>query len=139
MKAGRPRQDLTDRELQLMTILWDNPQGLPVKTIVALHPDPRPHVNSVATILKILEEKGHVTHRSVGGAHIFTPLTQRQEAGRRSISSIVSNFFGNSYKNVVSALVDDNRLSVDELREIISLIEQRDNLNNSDQPDSSIH
>lgn len=125
MKAGRPRQILTDRELQLMTILWDNPGGLSVRRIVELHPDPRPHVNSVATILKILEEKGHVSHSTIAGAHIYEAVTARGEAGRRSINSLVSNFFGNSYKNVVSALIDDKCLSVDELKEIIDMIENQ--------------
>lgn len=130
MKAGRPRQSLTERELQLMNILWDYPEGLSVRRIVELHPEPRPHVNSVATILKILEEKNHVTHRSEGGTHFYSAVTDRREAGRRSISSVVSNFFGNSYKNVVSALIDDNRISAEELREIVDMIEGRNKLQN---------
>lgn len=126
MKAGRPKQILTERELQLMTILWDNPGGLSVRRIVELHPDPKPHVNSVATILKILEDKGHVSHRSEGGAHIFMAVTCRSDVGRKSFSAVVSNFFGNSYRNVISSLVDDRQLTIGELKEIIAMIEARD-------------
>lgn len=135
MKAGRKTQGLTQRELDILKILWDaqdeqssqisatSPAGLFVREIVKRHPKPQPHVNTIATQLKILEEKGHVAHETIGGSHRYYPITQREDVRDRSLRSIISDFFGNSYKSVVSALVAEEKISVEELREIIDMVE----------------
>lgn len=123
MKPGRKPQALTERELQLMKILWECPEGMFVRQIVELHPEPRPHVNTVATILKILEEKGHVGHDVIGNSHRYHALTEKDDFRDRSLRSLIGDFFGNSYKSVVSALVKEEKISVDELQEIIDMVQ----------------
>lgn len=127
MKAGRKIQGLTQRELDILKILWDeqeaNGGGLFVREIVERHAAPLPHVNTVATQLKILEEKGHVAHESIGGSHRYFPVTRREDVRERSLRSVIADFFGNSYKSAVSALVAEEKISVEELREIIDMVE----------------
>lgn len=125
MKSGRKAQQITDRELDLMKILWENPDGLLVREIVERHPEPRPHVNTVATLIKILEEKGHVSHTIEGNAFRYHAVTPQKELRNRSMKSLINNFFGNSYKSAVSALVEDEKISVADLHEIIEMIEKR--------------
>lgn len=125
MKSGRKAQQITDRELDLMKILWENPDGLLVREIVERHPEPLPHVNTVATLIKILEEKGHVSHTIEGNAFRYHALTPQKELRNRSMKSVINNFFGNSYKSAVSALVEDEKISVADLHEIIEMIEKR--------------
>ena len=125
MKSGRKAQQITDRELDLMKILWESPDGLLVREIVERHPEPRPHVNTVATLIKILEEKGHVSHTIEGNAFRYHAVTPQKELQNRSMKSLINNFFGNSYKSAVSALVEDEKISVADLHEIIEMIEKR--------------
>ena len=121
MKAGRrPSSGLTEREQEIMSILWAH-GPIFVREMLEYFPEPRPHVNTVSTIVRILEEKGHVSHETIAGSHQYYALTPQTEYRR-----LVRDFFNNSYKMAVSALVEEEKVSVDELREIIDMIEQRD-------------
>lgn len=123
MKAGRKKQVLTEKEQVLMQILWKRGPMLVREMVDAYPEEPSPHFNTVATTLRILEDKGFVGHNTLGGSHQFYAILEKDEVRNRSIAEIVRNFFDNSYKNAVSALVEDEKLSVDELKEIISIIE----------------
>lgn len=125
MKSGRKRQALTEREYDILKILWSgNEEGMTVREIVAAHTEPRPHVNTVATIVKIMEEKGTVSHKDGGAAFRYLPAKTREDVRERSLKNIVSDFFNNSYKNAVSALVEEEKISIEELREIIRKVEE---------------
>ncbi len=124
MKAGRKKQILTEKEAELMNILWDC-GPLFVREIVEKYPQPRPHFNTVATTVRILEEKGYVAHEAIGGAHRFYAVASKNEFRDKSLAGIIRDYFGNSYKSVVSALAEEEKISVEELREIITFIEQK--------------
>lgn len=124
MKSGRKPQILTERELPIMKALWER-GPLFVREIVETYAEPRPHQNTVATLVKILEEKGHVTHENVGNYHRYMAVTPQKELRNRSLLGVISNFFDNSYKAVVSALAEEEKISADELREIIRMIEKK--------------
>lgn len=122
MKAGRKPQVLTEKEMVIMKLLW-NHGPMSVRQMLELYPEPKPHFNTVSTLVRILEEKGHVSHTSQGGAYCYHPIAREEDFRNRSLSELVSNFFNNSYKNAVSALVEDEKISVDDLKDIIRLIE----------------
>ena len=124
MKAGRKRQMLTEKESVIMHMLWERGPMF-VREMVELYPEPRPHVNTVATLVRILEEKGYVAHEVLGGAHRFYAVADKNDFRDRSLSEIIRNYFGNSYKSAVSALAEEEKISVAELREIIDMIESR--------------
>lgn len=107
-----------------MKALWEK-GPLYARQIVDLYPDPKPHQNTVATILKILEEKGHVGHEAIGNAHIYHAITPKEEVRRKSLGNLISDFFDNSYKGVVSALIGEEKLSIEELKEIIEMVEKK--------------
>ena len=98
-----------------------------VKEMVELYPDPRPHVNTVSTTVRILEDKGYVAHESTGGSHRYFAVARMEDFRERSLADLVRNYFNNSYKSAVSALVEDDKISIDELREIIDIIERKQN------------
>ena len=102
---------LTEKETAIMQMLWDR-GPLFVREMVELYPEPKPHFNTVATLVRILEDKGYVGHEKLGNSHRFYAIAQKSD-------------FNNSYKNAVSALVEDEKISVDELKEIISIIESK--------------
>ncbi|MDE6120863.1 MAG: BlaI/MecI/CopY family transcriptional regulator [Muribaculaceae bacterium] len=128
MKAGRKRQILTDKEAELMNMLWDH-GPLFVREMVERYPEPRPHFNTVATLVRILEGKGYVSHEAVGGSHRFTAVADKADFRDRSLAELIRNYFDNSYKRVVSALADEEKITADDLREIIALMEKKNSEN----------
>ncbi len=128
MKAGRKRQVLTEKEAVIMNMLWSE-GPLFVREMLERYPEPRPHFNTVATTVRILEDKGYVDHEVVGASHRFRAVADRNDFRERSLAEVVRNYFDNSYKNAVSALAEEEKISVDELREIIEIIETRNRKN----------
>lgn len=124
MKAGRKKQLLTEKEREIMDLLWEH-GPLFVREMVELYPEPHPHFNTVATTVRILESKGFVEHEVCGTSHRFRAVADRDSLSRRSLADVIRNYFGNSYKNAVSALVEEEKISLDELKEIVELVEQK--------------
>ena len=131
MKAGRKKQILTEKETTIMNLLWSNGPMF-VREIVAHMDEPRPHFNTVATQVRLLEEKRYVAHEVFGNSHRFYAVVEKDNFRKQSLAQVIRNYFDNSYKNVVSALAKEEKISVEELQEIIELMERnktRDNNN----------
>lgn len=130
MKAGRKKQLLTEKEAELMNILWEN-GPLFVREILERYPEPKPHFNTIATTVRILEGKGYVSHEVLGNSHRFFATANKGELRSKSLTDVIRNYFGNSYKVAVSSLLEEEKISVDEVKEILELIEKK-NLSKSD-------
>ena len=126
MKAGRKRQIITEKEAVLMNMLWEN-GAMFIREMVEIYPEPKPHFNTVSTTIRILEKKGYVGHEVIAGSHRFFAIAQRAEFGDRTLAQVIRDYFGNSYKRAVSALAEEEKISAKELREIIDLIESKEN------------
>lgn len=124
MKAGRKKSVLTEKETLIMNVLWEH-GPLFIREMLDYYDEPKPHFNTVSTLVRILETKGYVGHEVFGPSHRFYAIAQPAEFRDRSLADVVRNFFGNSYKSAVSALAEEEKISVDELREIIDLIESK--------------
>ncbi len=107
-----------------MNMLWDNGPMF-VREMLEHYPEPRPHFNTVSTLVRILEGKGYVTHEVVGNSHRFQAIVDRSAFQKQGIAEVIRNYFNNSYKMAISALVEDDKLTVDELKEIIEYIENK--------------
>lgn len=125
MKAGRKKQILTQKEAVIMQMLWEH-GPLFVREMLELYPEPKPHFNTIATTVRILEGKGYVSHEVLGGTHRFFAVADKNEFRTRSLADVIRDYFGNSYKSAVSALAEEEKISVDELKEIIAMIEGKD-------------
>jgi len=124
MKAGRKRQVLTEKEAMIMQMLWEHGPMF-VREMVELYPEPRPHFNTVATTVRILEDKGYVSHEVLGTSHRFYTIAKKNDFRDRSLADVIRDYFDNSYKSAVSALAEEEKISVEELREIIDFIESK--------------
>lgn len=124
MKAGRKKQALTAKETEIMRILWDK-GPLFVREMVDRYSDPRPHFNTVSTMVRNLEEKGYVGHEVLGSSHRFFAIASKKDFQERTLRDMIRDYFDNSYKNVVSALAENEKISVKELKEIIDMIENK--------------
>lgn len=126
MKPGRkPNPLLTEKEMAIMKMLWEH-GPLFVREMLTYYPEPKPHFNTVSTLVRILEEKGRVAHESFGQKYRYYAVTKQEEMRDRSLRQVIANYFNDSYKSAVSALVEDEKISVDDLKEIIKMVEERD-------------
>ncbi len=109
-----------------MRCFWER-GPLFVRELVAMMPDPKPHFNTLSTLVRALEAKGYVGHEAFGTTYRYFPAVSEAEFSRRTLRSVVDRYFGNSYLGAVSALVEEEKVSVDELRALIDRIENHAN------------
>ncbi len=105
---------LTKAEEQVMQCLWELDTAF-LKDILEIFPEPKPHTNTVSTILKILMEKEFVGYKVHGRQHEYFPLISKEAYSGKSIKNLVTNYFEGSYKNAVSFLIEKNEMSVEDL------------------------
>ena len=117
---------LTEKEAEIMQIFWDKgPQT--IRELLTFYPEPKPHFNTVSTIVRILISKGYAAHVGERNcAYLYGAIVAKEEMSGSTLARLVKNYFNNSYRSVVSALVEEEKISVDELREIIDMVEKRD-------------
>jgi BlaI family transcriptional regulator, penicillinase repressor len=117
---------LTKAEEQIMQVLWKLEQAF-LREIVDEMPVPKPHQNTVATLLKILVEKEFVAVEVLGRQHRYSPLISKEDYSGKSIKQLAKNYFEGSFSNVVSYLVKENNISVDELEQLLKQIKKQQN------------
>jgi predicted transcriptional regulator len=118
---------LTKAEEQVMQALWKIKDAF-LRDIVDALPAPKPHQNTVATLLKILVEKGFVKITVLGRQHQYSPLISKEEYSKKTIRQLVKGYFEGSFGNVVSFLVKENNISVEELENLLQQIKKQQNL-----------
>jgi len=115
-------KELTKAEEQLMHIVWRLKKGF-VNDIIKELPEPKPAYNTVSTIIRILEKKGFVGHKAYGKTHEYFPIVSKKEYTNMFMKGLVNNYFGSSFHQLVSFLTKENKISLEELEEIKSLME----------------
>lgn len=110
-------KELTRAEEELMQILWGLKKAF-INDILDEIPDPKPAYNTVSTIIRILEKKGFVGHQAFGKAHEYYPIVSKKEYTRSYFGHFLKNYFGNSYREMVSFFTSDNSLDLKDLEEL---------------------
>ena len=117
-------QKLTNKEEEIMQILWKLKKAF-VKEVLAEITEDQPHYNTLSTIIRNLEEKGFVGHNAFGNTHQYYPIVQMEDYRKRFMNTAIENYFDSSYKNLVSFFAEEEKISADELREILEIIENK--------------
>ncbi|MBN1111578.1 MAG: BlaI/MecI/CopY family transcriptional regulator [Bacteroidales bacterium] len=117
-------KELTRAEEQIMQILWKLEKAF-VKEIVDEMEEPKPAYNTVSTIIRILEKKEYVTHKSYGKSHRYYPLMSRDEYRSQFFSGFLSRFFSGSFKQLVSAFSEEEDMSISEMESLKKIIEDK--------------
>lgn len=117
-------QKLTNKEEEIMHILWKLKKAF-VKDIMAEITEDQPHYNTLSTIVRNLEEKGYVSHTAYGNTHQYFPTVRIEDYRKSFMTTAIDNYFGSSYKNMVSFFAKEEKISAEELREILELIEKK--------------
>jgi BlaI family penicillinase repressor len=122
-------QHLTNREEEIMELFWGK-SSMFVKDIIGLLADPKPHYNTISTIVRRLDEKGFLGHEQFGNTYRYFALISRGEFSKNSIKNLVSKYFNTSYSSVVSMFVEENKISTKEIQELIRQVKSRKNKEN---------
>ena len=114
-------KELTKAEEQVMQILWQLKEAI-VKDIIEEMPDPKPAYNTVSTVVRVLEGKGFIDHKAYGNSHVYFALISDDQYKKFTFDKMMKNYFSDSYKSLVSFIVDEKDLNIKELDELSSLI-----------------
>lgn len=115
---------LAKREEEFMQVLWHLEKAF-VKEIIEELPEPKPHYNTVSTIIRILEKKGLISHESFGNAHRYYPLLTKDEYQKGAVVDVIKNYFDNSYQKMVAYFAKEEKISSEELEDIIDMIKNK--------------
>ena len=121
------KKTLTKGEMQVMNILWDMQHGACVADIQKQFPEPQPAYTTIATFLKIMEQKGFVEKRkgSSGKTFVYSPLMTRERYRRLVMEDVKDTFFGGSVKSLVSFFAEEDELTPEDINEILTIIQNR--------------
>jgi len=109
---------LTNREEEIMELFWQKGPSY-VKEIVDELPEPKPHYNTISTIVRGLEEKGFLDHEQFGNTHRYFAAISREEFSKNTLKNMVGKYFNQSYASVVSMFVEEENISLEEIKELI--------------------
>ena len=114
---------LTAKEEEIMGFFWKK-GPLFVKEMLAFYEEPKPHFNTQSTIVRGLEEKGFLSHHVFGNTYQYYAVVSEEEFRKGTLRNVIHKYFNNSYLSVVSSLVEEEDISLDELKQLIADVER---------------
>ena len=114
---------LTAKEEELMGFFWEK-GSLFVKEILAFYDEPKPHFNTLSTIVRGLEEKRFLNHHTYGNTYQYYAVVSEEDFRKRTLKNVISKYFNNSYLSAVSSLVQEEDISLEELKQQIQEVEK---------------
>ena len=115
---------LTSKEEEILVYFWAK-GPLFVRELLDLQEEPKPHYNTLSTIVRTLEEKGYIGYKVFGNTHQYYALISEDEYRKKTLKQVVDKYFDNSYTRVVSTLIEEEALTLDELQELIQQIKNK--------------
>ncbi|WP_108821674.1 BlaI/MecI/CopY family transcriptional regulator [Dysgonomonas sp. Marseille-P4361] len=115
---------LTQKEEEILGYFWAHGPMF-VRDLLELQDEPKPHYNTLSTIVRTLEEKGYIGYKQYGNTYQYYALVSKEEYEKSTLTSVVDRYFGNSYTRVVSTLIEEEKLSIEELQELIHQIKNK--------------
>ena len=116
---------LTKKEEEIMGYFW-NEGPLFVKQILDVYGEPRPHFNTISTIVRALEEKGYLSHHTYGNTYQYYAVVSQDDFKKKTLRSVICKYFNNSYLDVVSSFMKEEDISLEELKGLIREVENTD-------------
>ena len=114
---------LAKREEQIMQVLWEIGPAF-VKEIIEGLPEPKPHYNSVSTMVRILQDKGFIAHKAFGKSHQYYPVISKEEYQGKAVEDLAGSYFNNSIPEMVAYFAKKEQISEAELQDIIKMIKK---------------
>ena len=126
MDNNKPKmQELTKVELEIMQIIWKLDGEFIIRDVHDNMPEPKPAYNTVSTMVRILDSKGFLTHKSYGHTNVYMAAVTKDEYTGRFMQGVLNSFFGGSVSRLVTFFSDNKNLSVKEADEIINMLNKK--------------
>ncbi len=117
---------LTRKEEKVMQILWKLKKGF-IKDIIEQLPNPKPPYNTISSVVRILEKKGFVYYEAFGKTHQYYPKISKLGYKKYAFKKLLKNYFGGSYENVVSYMINEEEISPEQAKEISNILKKGNN------------
>lgn len=114
---------LTAKEEEIMGLFWKE-GAMFVKQLLDFYAEPKPHFNTLSTIVRGLEEKGFLSHRAFGNTYQYFAAISEEDYSKGTLKSVIAKYFNNSCLGVVSSLIREEDISIDELRQLLDEVER---------------
>ena len=115
---------ITRKEEEILSYFW-SAGPMFVRNLLELQADPKPHYNTLSTIVRTLEEKGYIGYKTYGNTHQYYALVSEDDYRKASLGDVVERYFDSSYTRVVSTLIKEEKVSIDELQDLIRQIKNQ--------------
>jgi BlaI family transcriptional regulator, penicillinase repressor len=115
-------QEITRAQEEILKAVWEAGSGA-VSDILDRLPDPKPAYNTVATVIKVLEKKGYLDHRTYGKTNVYSPLVSKADYAQHVLKDTLTGLFNRSVNQMVSPLIKNRSISISELEELREMIE----------------
>jgi predicted transcriptional regulator len=126
MDNNKPKmQELTKVELEIMQIIWKLDGEFIIRDVHDNMPEPKPAYNTVSTMVRILDSKGFLTHKTYGHTNVYMAAVTKNEYTGRFMQGVLNSFFGGSVSRLVTFFSDNKNLSVKEADEIINMLNKK--------------
>jgi predicted transcriptional regulator len=118
-------EKITRKEEEIMTKFWAR-GAMFVRELVGEYPDPKPHFNTLSTMVRTLESKGYLSHTAFGSTFRYFPVITEEQFRNGTLKGVINKYFENSYLGAVSTLVREEKISIADLKELIKSIERQE-------------
>jgi predicted transcriptional regulator len=116
-------KEITKAQEDILKALWEIKEGA-VSDVLEVLPDPKPAYNTVATVIKVLEKKGYLSHKTYGKTNVYYSLVSKMDYGKHVIADTFKSFFNSSLNQMVHSFVENKKVSIVELEELKNMLEQ---------------
>ncbi len=114
---------LTAKEEALMRIFWEH-GPLFIRDLISYLPEPKPHYNSVATLVKFIEDKGFLEREPMANSFRYKVIISEQQYRGDTVSEVVARYYGNSYFSMISQFAKEDKIDIQDLKALIAQIEK---------------
>jgi len=116
-------KEITKAQEELLKALWEINEGA-VSNVLEILPDPKPAYNTVATVIKVLEKKGYLSHKTFGKTNVYYPLISKKEYAQHVLKDTYMGLFNGSLDQMVSSFVKSKEVSIYELEELKNMLKK---------------
>lgn len=106
-----------------MSLFWRDGAHF-VRDIVAKYDEPKPHFNTISTIVRALEDKGFLSHEAFGATYRYFPVVTEEQYNLGTLDRVIEKYFSKSYMSVVSSLIEEEKISLEDLKKLIKEVEK---------------
>lgn len=122
-------REITKAQEEVLMALWEINEGA-VSDVLEIMPEPKPAYNTIATVIKVLEKKNYVSHKTYGKTNVYFPLVPKKEYAQFILKDTIKGFFNGSLNQMVSCFVQNKNISISELEDLKNMLDREINEKN---------